>query len=321
MFYVLVRSDNVSRRQTIMPDKNPVIALAKFIVYSAVAFFIPEQGWPPVARGLARLSSLLRRVFRRGEVSLIETILGRPLTETEAREIEIDKSANAFLTAFLTVGQRFQKGRPANIRTHGLENITAAREAGNGVILWVCPFSFARIIAKIGLHRTGIEVSHLSRESHGFGHSRIAVRYLNRHWTDGENLYLKDRLVMTADNEIGALRALRRCLQDSGVVSITLGREGKSRGSVPFLNGSMTVATGTLGLAVSTGAAVLPVYALRDKEGGFDVTVDRPLAAGSAGERDAQFDHMLKDLADRLAPVVAQHPGQWANWDIFHSSE
>lgn len=126
---------------------------------------------------------------------------------------------------------------------------------------------------------------------------------------------------MTADNETGALRALYRRLRDNGVVSITLGQEGKKCASTPFLTGSLTVATGVLGLAVSTRAAVLPVYALRDDEGGFEVTIDRPLAAGPGTERDAQFDHLLKDLADRLTPLVTRNPERCSNWDIFSSSE
>lgn len=300
-----------------MPNKNPLVALTRFILFFVVARFTPERKWLGVARFLARFSSILRRLITRHEIDDIAAILGRTLTRTEARKIEIDRSAHFFLTAFLTLGQRFAKDRSANIRVHGLENIVAAKEAGNGAILWVCPLLYASMIVKMGLHRKGIEVSHLSRESHGFGPSRIAVRHLNRHWVYGENLYLKERLVMTADNETGALRGLRRCLRDNGVVSVTVGTEGKKRRSTPFLGGTLTVAIGAPSLAVSTGAAVLPVYALRDDEGGFDVTIDRPLAAGSVGSRDAQFDRMLKDFAGRLEPLVARNPGQWGNWGIF----
>ena len=219
------------------------------------------------------------------------------------------------------MGQKYAKGRSQNIRVHGLENVAAAREAGKGTVLWLCPFTYMFLIAKMGLHQEGIEISHLSREGHGFGRSRVAVRFLNRHWVDGENLYVKERLVMIADNETGALRALRQCLKDNGIVSITLSKDGRKRASTPFLSGSLTVATGALGLAVSTGAAILPVYTLRNDDGGFDVTVDRPLEPGPEAGRDAQFEHLVKDLAARLTRLVTRHPEQWADWNLLSASE
>lgn len=298
---------------------NPFAALTKFLFFSAVSRFIPESKWLSVARLLAWISGTFRRTLRVREKNHFSAVLGRTLDSVEAQEISIDRSANAFLTAFMIMGQQLSENRSQNIRVQRLENIAAALEAGNGVILWVCPFSYARLIAKVGLHQEGVQVSHLSRESHGFGNSRLAVRYLNQHWVSRENIYLKERLVMAAGNETGALRALRRCLRNNGVVSITLGMDGRKRHSVPFLNGTLTVATGALGLAISTGAAVLPVYALRTSEGGFEVTVEHPLARGPDGGRDAQFDHMVRCLAENLAPLIAQNPGQWSDWDMLQS--
>ena len=119
------------------------------------------------------------------------------------------------------------------------------------------------------------------------------------------------------DHGMTARRALRKRVKDNGVVSITFGAEAKKLGKVPFLKGTLAVAAGPPGLALSTGARLLPVYALRREDGGFDVTVDRPLEFPAEGEKNAQIESIVNDMANRLGPLVEKSAGQWGNWSLF----
>jgi lauroyl/myristoyl acyltransferase len=300
------------------PAVGGVAAVAKFLIYSTTAMLTPSEYWRAVSRLIAFLSNAFRPGRRRSDVKRTLAILGDRISPLAARRAEHEKSVTAFHTAILTLGQRYANGRQQTVRTFGLDHIHAALEAGNGVILWVCPFSYARLVSKMGLSREGIDLFHLSRSDHGFGKSAIARKYLNRLWVAGENRYLKERLVMTEENEIGALRTLRKRLRKNQVVTITLGISAAKVRTVPFLSGTMTAAIGPPGLAISTGAAILPVFSVRADNGDFVVTVDKPLTLRDGVDRDEKSETMLSEIAQRLEPRLVDNVGQWGNWSLFH---
>jgi len=291
-------------------------ALVKFSLYCLISILIPERFWFRFSSGLASITSRLKLESRNLETETITSVLGFTMSEGENRKLHREASTHAFMNALVTMGQLFSKGRSPDVIVRGLEHIAAAQEQGNGTVLWLCPFCYTRMVAKLALHQKGIQVSHLSRDTHGFGGSPAAVRLLNRHWVRAENMYLKERLVMTADNEAGALRRLLKCLRENGVVSVALNEQGKKCMTVPFLNGTLSAAMGPLGLAVSNDTVVLPVYTLGNDQGGYEVIVDRPLEASHNDDRDIQIETMFKELAGRLEPLAAEHPEQWYNWGI-----
>ena len=75
----------------------------------------------------------------------------------------------------LTDQNLLRKWRPA-IDVSGTEHIEAALARNNGVILWVTPFAFSDLVAKMAMKQSGYDVSHLSRPGHGFSRSRFGVR-------------------------------------------------------------------------------------------------------------------------------------------------
>ena len=100
-------------------------------------------------------------------------------------------------------------------------------------------------MAKIGLAREGVKLIHLSRFSHGFRISPIAEKHLNPHWVYGENLYLRERLVIGPSNEVAPLRALRSRLKDNQIVSITFGIDAKKSCESTFLERKIDSSGGT----------------------------------------------------------------------------
>jgi len=299
------------------PSVSALSAIAKFIVYRAICLTLPARLWIPTCRKLASIGFTLRPGRRHGDMKWTAGVLGRKIAPEEAVDIELEKSACAFATAVLTLGQKYAKGRTLVTHVQGLEHLEVAKAAGKGVILWVCPFAYARLVAKVGLAREGVELFHLSRFSHGFGKSPFAEKHLNPKWAYGENLYLRERLVIGPGNEVAPLRALHTHLKDNRVISITFGIDAKKVVKVPFLSGELTAAAGPPGLALSTGASILPVYALRRDSGEFDVTIDRPLNIPTDGDKASKIEHVVAEIAQRLGPMVDENPGQWGNWNLF----
>ncbi len=83
---------------------------------------------------------------------------------------------------------------------------------------------------------------------------------------------------------------------------------------VPFLNGTVTIATGAPDLAYATGAPVLPVFVVRDETGAFVVTVEPPLKIAAGASRRESSERVVRQYLERLAHYVARHPGQWLGW-------
>lgn len=203
------------------------------------------------------------------------------------------------------------------IRLDGLEHLAAAREAGRGAVLWVGRFTWASLITKMGLHQAGVPVAHLSRPTHGFGESDFAVRWLNRGWSRIEDRFLRERIVLERGAEIGALWALGRRLTENGVVSISVGDEAARCVDLRVLGIPRRLATAPMQLAFARGAALIPVFTVRDGAGEFVVTLEPPLecavdvGADADRDRDARERGIAAQYARRLEAWVELYPGQW----------
>ena len=112
----------------------------------------------------------------------------------------------------------------------------------------------------------------------------------------------------------GRWRPCGRCAAASsanGVVSISVGAEAVRTVSLPFLGSELRLATGPMTLAAASGAPLLPVFAIRDEHGRFQVTVEPQLELRRDDERDRWQQETAAAYAQRLEPWVRRYPGQW----------
>ncbi len=288
--------------------------MAALPVSFAVAWTLPEPLW----RGLARASSPLaaRALITRMQPAIerIERLVGdRPMAGSPMAVVQ--ESIAGYVEEYLQVLREYRpRGWRPDIRLEGRSHVDAALARGRGAVLWVSHFSFAGLVAKMALCREGIRTSHLSHPSHGFSRSRFGMRDLNSLRLHVEDRYLNERIMLSLDGATGAVRQLLRRLRRNELVSLTV-RERAARPSiVPFLHGTIRLATGGADLAYATGAALLPVFAVREPEGHFRVVIDPPLEVQHQLARRESSDVALRDYAARLRPFVLDYPGQWRGW-------
>src|SRR5690606_4301222 len=103
---------------------------------------------------------------------------------------------------------------------------------------------------------------------------------------------------------VAALRTLARKLSDNGVVTITVGADAVRKHSTPFPGGSLTVGTGPITLALSSGAPLLPVITLRRGPGEFTVIVEPDVVPRDGRGRDDAVNAAQQALSDVLRPYV-----------------
>ena len=124
---------------------------------------------------------------------------------------------------------------------------------------------------------------------------------------------LAARVVMSPEGPRGAMRQLLARLKENGIVSITVRPSGLHPAEVPLFDSHMSVATGAPDLAFASGAALLPVFTVRNANGIYHVNVEKPIVLFRDDRRRAS-EAAAREYARRLEPYIEAYPGQWTNW-------
>ena len=293
-----------------------VIAFALPIL-TAISWALPEPWWRRIGAAVAPLSLRMLTADPASAVRRIgEVLRGQPVAASA--ETIVEELAGASFEATLQYLRDYRPGgwNPA-LRLSGREHVEAALGRGSGVILWLADFVFRDVPTKIAFHRAGYAVSHLSHPRHGLSETRLGMRILNRVPAVCGDRYLRERVMLSLDGAVAAMRTLQRRLRENGVVSITAGMRAQHPVAVPLLGREIPLAPGAPDLAHRTKAALLPVFPVRDSAGLITVTVHPPIEVPDNVPRRAASAAAARQFAALLEAQVLEHPGQWLSWFDF----
>jgi lauroyl/myristoyl acyltransferase len=208
------------------------------------------------------------------------------------------------------------------ITVQGRDHLEDALRIGKGCVLWVAHFVFAPNVVKVGLHELGYRVSHLSRPDHGFSSTQFGIRYLNPVRTAFEDSYLAERIVFDRAHPAAALMRARKTVARNGIVSFTAGAwEGSSVVEAGFLGNRITLAMGPVWLARTSGAVLLPVFAMRTTAPDeFAVEIDGPIDVCAASSEAECLVEAAKSFLLRHEPRLMKYPGQWRGWSSLQNA-
>lgn len=276
----------------------------------AVANLVPTSRWPKLTRRLSDYLLTPRPEKAAEQLARIANFHGLPLESESVREIARSRIAFAHEERLLVLRSFLRPGWRPSVELVGKENIEAALRRGRGTILWIAPFFFSGLPAKLAWSGHGLRVLHVSRPYHGFANSRLAVATVNRIWLAVESRHLSGSIVLAPDTPGPALRKIVSHLRGNSVVSIAVNSQGLRLCRTPLLNGHLTVATGACGLAWSTGAQLLPVATVRTEDHAYRTHVGEPLACPRTLSRSRAMTSMTEGLAEFIAPFAERYPGQ-----------
>ena len=279
------------------------------------AWLLPERSWRGLTRFAARLPLVDRESLARTALAIGQCRAGTDAAQ--AMTIALDLQAAVYELRL----QNLRAWRPggwqprANVNVSGLAHLDAARTAGRGAVLWVGHFAFNSNITKMALAARGYGLAHLSRPEHGFSKTQLGIAMLNPVRCIPEDRHLRERIVFDRGNPVPAMRRMVAILVENGLLSITAGGwEGSDLMEGALLDGRVKVALGAPRLAALTGAALLPVFTVREADGSFHVAIEAPLALPPGlGRRDAECAAAQAYLA-RHEPWIARYPDQWRGW-------
>jgi lauroyl/myristoyl acyltransferase len=276
---------------------------------ACVSWVVPEALWQPLARGIGRVLTFVPAL---GSGALpFDAALAAQLG-CSVRALGVERTAAGHASRLYGLREwRPRWTHEVPVRIDGRQHLAGALESGAGAVLWVGRFAWASLITKMGLHRAGVPVTHLSRPTHGFGESDFAVRQLNPFWTRIEDRFLRERIMLSPGAETAALRALRRRLGENGVVSIAVGDQAARTVGVSVLGVPRKLATGPMHLALTSRAPLIPVFTVRDEGGRFLVALEPPLDVRGLTGREERERDVGEQYASRLEAWVRRYPGQW----------
>jgi lipid A biosynthesis acyltransferase len=196
----------------------------------------------------------------------------------------------------------------------GLPHLESARARGRGLILWGMSFC-ETLVVKIGLHRAGVALVHLSTANHGaaWPPSRLGLRLVAPVYTAAETPYLAERVVIPADQSLGYMRVLIDRLTANRCVSIA-GDGVARRHNVParLLGREAHFAPGAPGLAWKMGSALLPLHVVREGPLKYRIVIDEEIEMKRNLDKSTFIDRAVTEFATRLEQRVLEHPADWA---------
>ncbi len=287
-----------------------------------VSWLVPERFWRPTRTALMhfqrRLGLKMRQRNRAAKrIAMIESAIGRPLTANESAEVDYRTSSGGFDDRLRIFRSYHPLGWNPDVTLIGAERLDAALERGRGAVLWVAVFSSARLITKIALHRAGYAVHHLSRPGHGFSNTELSTQYLNPFWVRIEDRYLAERIRITDAETLRAVKTIRQRLLANQIVSITDLHEATRTVRAPFLAGYRHFTTGPPHFALSTGAALFPVFTIDTGYRSFEVVIAEPVYPAP----DATIESIIGAYSTALGEMAERHPHLWLYWPIVELPE
>jgi lauroyl/myristoyl acyltransferase len=127
--------------------------------------------------------------------------------------------------------------------------------------------------------------------------------------------------VIEHGGEVNAIRRVRERLARNEVVSIQDSGSGKTI-ELPFLAGYRSFHVGAPSIALASGAALLPLFTVREGGDGFLVDIGPPIEVPAAARRAQAVEMMTREFARQLAEHVRVHPEcwHWGRWSPARTS-
>jgi len=275
--------------------------------YAAARITLAALGWTPRRAAFAlaellagcvyRLTPGWRRVARRNLALALPEL-------SPARRKRIVRGVYSHLGRVLLAVARMPRLNPRNIgdwiEYEGFENFEQALRAGRGVLF---------LTAHLGNWE-------LSAFAHAlFGHPmHVMVRPLDNPWLDA---LLERRRTLSGNQTIrkqDSVRAIVRALRNNDAVGILADQNaaGADGVFVDFFGRKARATSGLVRIALRTGAAVLPGFALWSPERGRHVLrFYPPIEMVSTGDLERDVIANTQRCQDAIAEVIRRHPDQW----------
>lgn len=191
---------------------------------------------------------------------------------------------------------------------HHLKEVLAQ---GKGAIILTAHLG-AKQFLQIALPALGYRVSQVHYHMH-----RNELTFVQKHVAQKQRMNIEARLPVRFFSAKGFLRSAFKCLQQNQLLIMAGDGIGlkqhmdKSYHPMDFLGKKMLFPSGPVVMAKRTGAALVPVFAIRDRQR-YQVVICPPIETASGTVNGA-----MRAYVGVLERFVRQYPWQWEFWEEF----
>jgi len=186
-------------------------------------------------------------------------------------------------------------------KSEGLDYFRAAREAGKGALVVTAHFGLfelgALMMAQLGIPSVVLTYPEPSR---ALTEWRVAFR---RHWNV--------ETIEVGTDSFAFLEIAEHLRRGKFVATLIDRPHPTDDTAVSWPNGTAHFSAGILLLAAHVGVPVFPATMARRSDGGYHSRVFPPIWIEERGSRAETLRFYGQQIADRLAPVLCEHPEQW----------
>jgi KDO2-lipid IV(A) lauroyltransferase len=252
------------------------------------------------------ISPLLIRLLpkqRKAVLGNLDVAFGSSLDRDEKRVIAV-AMADTMISSFfecLYLASPFQAKLEGRATIQGREHLDRALTRGKGVIAVSAHFGNFINLGSI-MVRAGYPFHMVLRDPKSepiallFGWFR---RRAGQQWINTTPFAQCQRQILT-------------CLRNNEIVCLIADEHKRHGGvAVEFFGHPVPTAAGPALLSLRTGAALLPLFVVRQQDDTHTVVIDPPLAYEPTGDRDTDVRNLTALFTGRIELYIRRHPAQW----------
>ena len=286
--------------------------MALLLLLLLIRRVVPAPHWSRTTRALAALVTWSLPWRTQATVRAIGHVLGDRRISLTNRGLADEIQWVNFERRLLSLGGWYPDAASPPVALEGREHIDRALERGKGIILWRASLAFNSMAARLALNRLGYHLYNVGRPEHGATSTKFGRHLLSLLCKDDQRL--KRELIIIRGDGQEAVDQIRRRLAENQIVSIRAGSQTDNPIDLPFLRGRLSLPAGPPRLALATGAALLPVFTIREGDGAFRVFVEPPLEANGAADTISATNQLQQRFVARLETYVLRDPALWPDW-------
>ena len=277
-------------------------AAAIWVCYLLIPL-LPLKASYMIARTLSNASLKFLKKQRSTILGNMDVAFGNHLSKEEKVEIAGEMVANIFKGFFegFYIASRFRKKVDGIVSLDGREHLDQALARGKGVIALSAHFGNFTLLGTV-----------MAREQYPFhmvirdSKSKLVAK-LFRKFRDSAG----QKWIATQPSR-ASLKKMLNCLRDNQIVCL-ITDENKRRGGVKvdFFGKNSSTAMGPAVLSLRTGAAIVPMFIVRQKDDTHKIIIEPALDFNLTGDQTEDIRHITSAFTERIEFYIKAYPAQW----------
>jgi KDO2-lipid IV(A) lauroyltransferase len=253
-----------------------------------------------VAGRASGLLYLLSPRLRHALEDNIRHVVGPTATEDQVRSLVRQACVHILKSHYdlFRVGRLTRAELEALVHLDGWENVEETLDQGRGAIVFSAHLGNVDLVMQLAVFRGARAVAPVQR----IENERIFRYTLGLRQSHGL------RLIPSDEPMIGLFRALKR----GEMVGLAADRHvTDSARVVAFFGAPTQLPDGPVRVALRTGAALLPAFAVRLPDNTFKVEIEPALDLPRTEDREADVEAGMRMVVAAMERRIAEHPEQW----------